>query len=272
MLNRASLGFGLWLMFVNACAGENPQQRSEPKIIGGDEVTNSNSYLARGTVALGFSKVDSETGRPLNFLSFCSGAVVSKSRIATAAHCLDRNYEHAQKLGYYLFISSGLSSAWDPARVLIKVTHVIHPQYSPEQALKLEPELPANDVAYLNIDDGQDVSQLKVIPFLEAEEDLSQKTQFLVAGFGVGNSQRNQRDRLKKLSAYFMKYFSQASLFTLDSKLGASCDGDSGGPVFIEKNEELYLTGLASTSNCYDDMRFTDIRLYKTFLLEEKSL
>jgi secreted trypsin-like serine protease len=165
--------------------------------------------------------------------SLCSGVAVASDLVLTAAHCVLEN-------GKYKLVS------FEGRRAVVKdAARVIpHPQFSPRAD--------APDLALVKLA-GSPSPKLIPAAFSERRAPPSVGERFVVAGFGVATQgQRKSAGTLRAATLVATNRPSSQQLSLVDpKKLGESaglgvCNGDSGGPVFDERDGAL--VGIVSWS------------------------
>jgi secreted trypsin-like serine protease len=158
--------------------------------------------------------------------SLCTGVAIAPDLVLTAAHCVLEN-------GKYRLV------AFDGRRPSVKdVARVVpHPQFSPR--------VDAPDLALVKL---ATPPSPKLIPaaFSDRRAPPSAGERFLVAGFGVATQgERKTAGTLRAATLVATDRPSSQQLSLVDpKKLGESaglgvCNGDSGGPVFDERDRAL---------------------------------
>jgi secreted trypsin-like serine protease len=169
--------------------------------------------------------------------SLCSGVAVAPDLVLTAAHCVLAN-------GKYRLVSfdGRRSSMKDVAQV------APHPQFSPRAD--------APDLALVKLATPPPPN-LVPAAFSERRVPPSVGERFLVAGFGVATQgERKSAGTLRAATLVVTDRPSTQQLSLVDpKKLGESaglgvCNGDSGGPVFDERDRTLF--GIVSWSGRTD--------------------
>jgi secreted trypsin-like serine protease len=169
--------------------------------------------------------------------SLCSGVAIAPDLVLTAAHCVLEN-------GKYRLV------AFEGRRPAVKeVARVVpHPQFSPR--------IDAPDLALVKL---AATPSPKLIPaaFSDRRAPPSVGERFLVAGFGVATQgERRTAGTLRAATLVATDRPSSQQLSLVDpKKLGESaglgvCNGDSGGPVFDERDHAL--VGIVSWSGSAD--------------------
>jgi secreted trypsin-like serine protease len=169
--------------------------------------------------------------------SLCTGVAIAPDLVLTAAHCVLTN-------GKYRLLS--LDGRRPAVRDVASV--VPHPQFSPAAD--------APDLALVKL---AAASAPKLVPaaFSDRRAPPSVGDRFIVAGFGVAvQGKRNSAGRLRAATLVATQRPSAQQLSLVDPrKLGESaglgvCNGDSGGPVFDERDRAL--VGIVSWSGRID--------------------
>jgi secreted trypsin-like serine protease len=169
--------------------------------------------------------------------NLCSGVAIAPDLVLTAAHCVLAN-------GRYRLM------AFDGNRAVLKeVANVVsHPQFSPRAD--------APDLALVKLA-SPPPANLTPAAFSERRVPPAVGDRFIVAGFGVavaGDRKSAGKLRMATLVATDRPNSQQLSLVD-PRKLGESaglgvCNGDSGGPVFDERDRSL--VGIVSWSSRTD--------------------
>lgn len=172
----------------------------------------------------------------------CSSVVVTRKKLLTAAHCLD------QAISIKVVKEHKLMSDNSFYRVL---KYDVFPKYDKEKSnylfdigiIQLKNNLPRN----INI------------PKLKELED--QSSDLVRVGFGKRNN-INSRTVVFPINQYQIKenYIDSYDIY--------SFSGDSGGPIFQEKEENLYLVGIHSTKENYNSLNPKIDEVIKTWILK----
>jgi hypothetical protein len=158
--------------------------------------------------------------------SLCSGVAVASDLVLTAAHCVLAN-------GKYKLVT------FEGRRAVVNdVLRVVpHPQFSPR--------MDAPDIALVKLAPTP-ASKLVPAPFSERRAPPSVGERFVVAGFGVAaQGERRSAGILRAATLVVTARPSSQQLNLVDPrKLGERaglgvCNGDSGGPVFDERDRAL---------------------------------
>ncbi len=153
----------------------------------------------------------------------CSGVVISKTTILTAAHCLEGEVDRVRIY---------LDKIYHRYNAYLEVKdYQIHPDYNSEES-----------------NFYSDIAKIKLLFPIETEISIQPvnekkilKGQFFRVGFG-GRNNSNQRTILNlelKKNSFKNK---TVEFYETDSQ-----SGDSGGPIFIKDGERIFLLAIHST-------------------------
>jgi len=250
-----------------SCADSNflDKTKIDGSILKGQNIKNTDP-VAKRTVLIA-QNFNLNNHRP-QFFGLCTGVVIDSNTILTAAHCA-KNFKTSKVLfttDIYTdtFTDSSTDSLSDKNIFNIK-TAIIHENYlepSPENV-----QVSKYDIALLKID--RTISGIDSISnYLTSYLMLSSTTEYIkktdavallkpvIAGFGkthliqsVENKDPNTtpvNGILQKADIEIAETQYSLPLLMVDQRLKSGvCSGDSGGPLFVYRNGELYLQGLA---------------------------
>jgi secreted trypsin-like serine protease len=247
---------------------------SDPGIIGGKKL-GSNSRIASGVVVL----LDKEN----QYL--CSGTLVAKNVVLTAAHCLNKNKDTSQIL---VGFTTDILCDWGQknySRFAYGSAKVIHPLY---QGLTQDPHSIGYDFGLLKLD--RDAPWFaNPLPVEMNQVRWAYEPSIYVAGSGVTLSGGVQDDsdpmlRIVQVQPALIKQAEwdvEASskglykeLVYFDESHGSgACSGDSGGPALVKRASGYAVAGVASfvSGKCAGEIAYSELYSLKQWLKESFS-
>ncbi len=241
------------LSLNTACQNSKPQvaeeiQFSDTGIINGSPVS-IDEEIAKHVVGIGMNQQPGV---------FCTGVLVAKNLVVTAAHCTG-----ATMYPNEMFIVFGTDLRGQ----------VIKRQVQGGKVTEDWPKLDATkekdwgDIALLRFED-QAPEGYSPIRLLGSSELLHNGMEVTLAGYGLTNM-RPQRDpgKLMKTDVILTNSAYAATEIQFDQIDGkGACHGDSGGPAFARVNNKLFLIGVTSRSatesggrNCLEGSIYTSV-------------
>lgn len=234
-------------------AVENDSSNELPGIVNGKPLESGHEISSR-LVALMVSQE--------NKSSLCTGALFPGNIILTAAHCV---HNSEITLVFHTDVHS-LNS--DNASALTRpvVRMIVHPGYA-----NAEKSVSSNfDLAMIKFlgraPEGTQIFNLPLTPVpLDGTETL------LVAGYGTTDPAVNTGGILRfttQSAGSIHRTENDTASFHVDQIDSGVCSGDSGGPLFLQKDGKLQLIGVASkvvnrttdkSKKCNDQAIYTDI-------------
>ncbi len=187
----------------------------------------------------------------------CTGVIVSQQTILTAAHCLSD--VNKASIGF------GLNKK---KLQLLPVAEILqHPNY--DETIVGIVEDPAHDVMIVSF---RGALPAGYEPAVISDQDLVQKdSSVYIAGYG-----RDEDDEYDYLKVTQVNVVEAVPFeFRTEEKKSGSCDGDSGGHVFIKNMEEKYiLAGSVSRGDpsCYQYGIYENMTFYKSWIQETSQL
>jgi len=248
---RLGTFLGACLTFLLAISCKHfSEEYSSTKIVKGTLV-NADDPIASYTVSI--MDPDPSIGQ------YCSGVVLARDVILTAAHCFNDKTRRA----YIMFQTAYNPKLSNKQQLVVKVRRIaVHAKYNEEKAdaydkriinaerieQLISPGKPLYDIALAYLDqqipDSYEPAQLAggSIDLMDGE--------ITTAGYGCSTTVCKGRSNvLRKVSMRYVKTFAEASMVVLAAnKEGyGSCTGDSGGPDFVNQGGVLRVFALITT-------------------------
>lgn len=171
---------------------------------------------------------------------FCSGFVLSQRAIATAKHCIaDRSTEK-----YFIYFGNDTNSI-DPTLLYEVANHQVYGS-SDWQSF-----FPSFDVGVVELT-TEIPSKFKPIPILTDPHRLQEAQEIYLVGYGNQSPEINEivAGEKKHVQIGFKEYMDRpqaSSLLLFEGQQGHSnCHGDSGGPAYVQLDEQWYAIGTAA--------------------------
>jgi secreted trypsin-like serine protease len=252
------------LLLLAACSNKNtgPSSVAQGESIINGQTADKDSDIVKATVALVMVEADRTR-------SFCTGTLVSKDIIVTAAHCVEpimSGYQVQVSFGSETFASKNDGELREIDRFY--TYEMVYPSLGNPDAVR-------------TINDLKDVAVIKLLTtapkwavpavILGSEASLSVGQEVTVAGFG----------RLQEDQAAMSKYLqiTRLNIQTLGSKRieldqtkgSGACWGDSGGPALLKTDSGLVVIGALSgatygSQDCHSGTVYTSLAGYKDFI------
>ncbi len=225
---------------IDVVEGEAPDVYATQKIHGGSATTE---WYHDAVVSLHQMQGNSVYTDP-----FCTGTLITDKVVLTAGHCLEGM--SASRLAIYV----GDNPYVDLVSHMYTVDDVeVYPNYSSRQI--------TDDLALVRLDTGVTESVTPVYPLPSSDgftnSDIGETMNF--AGFGTtetgGYGQKLQVSI--PLGGFGCSVYGCSSSGDSETQIsyrqgsGGPCSGDSGGPMFVERGDDVYVGGITSYGDYY---------------------
>lgn len=201
------------------------------RIIGGVEVFNSDPLRKHLVILNTYTLNDINEKKPKE-IGLCSGVIVSKNHILTAAHCVNKTGKYVI-VEVYFTTSTQVSQA--PMRYGIKKN--FHPEYAQGNSshfdlavIKLNQEIPA------------DYEPLSILP---SAIEVQPGDEVQIVGYGLRwENPRMAASALNKISGIKVVDDLGTQLILDQTNGKGMCSGDSGGATLFNYEGRIYLLGI----------------------------
>lgn len=256
-------------MFLLGCSSQSPSQvtllNDQTGIIGGSEAI-AGDEVTLSTAAL----VTVEDGK---VHTTCTGTLIAKDLILTAAHCVTYPRQ------IYVWFGASLPKAEDLPNLISVSGKSIHPEFKYVQKGSFITgyyTTAVNDMALLRLESEAPEGTV-TRPILDETSTIYGGDRLLLAGYGIVEDDYmfGRQTGLNWVYVEVQKVVENMIVTDQTNSEGA-CAGDSGGPAYILTSKGLTVVGAtrgphAGAKNCSTFGEYTSVEKLKSFILESVS-
>lgn len=269
---------------------------------------NQTAHIINGETVLATDSISSHIVFIYNKVEgfICTGTLIDKKTVLTAAHCLvpdgENQYQIIFNTSPYDVIDRKISDYQKFIGTVDRI--VIHKNY--EEDFQKAPLMNQSDIGLMYLNDLPPTGY-KSVPVLMDEKIIQKNQNLIMAGFGVSKVSAHEirykknkqfKDRIRRGQYYCdfdvldrdglptclqvdmngdgvlrkttssIKYIFEHE-FTTHEVESSTCAGDSGGPVFVDLNGQLYLAGITSRGSllCKGESVYTSVPSFVDWII-----
>lgn len=198
-------------------------------------------YIAGGNQTLGFKNVGAIV---LDGKLHCSGTLISKQTILTAAHCIHGFENRLKTVGFVVFGANLLQPEVPPVRIV----DLAYPKFEKDSMDNYDPKTYNNDVGVLYLDSPPPIAPTALhTGEPEWTEVRDNQTNLTFVGFGYDVVEDQQVGLgIKREASWHISDVQERSVFFKVPGLN-TCKGDSGGPAFLIQGGKMVQMAVTST-------------------------
>lgn len=251
---------GLTAVLMVASCSQEPSSgiltnTTSDSIIGGQAATAGDA-VTRSTVALVTAKNDI-------LKESCTGTLISQNLVLTAAHCL----EGLRPSNVWIHFGENLPRPFYLSQLMQVQDFITNDKFAPTHDNATE----LNDIAVILLKQNAPEGYMPVSVKAGASVNVGDK--LLLAGYGYTDDKKKMRAQNLNYARVPVSKRWQSLLILDQTNQSGACNGDSGGPAYLETESGLVVTGVTrgahnKSPHCHGFTEYSNTTYFKSFILE----